>query len=136
MFSKSKLLMSASATLLVAAALQSNLACASDVAEVPITASRAGDVHSVIVHYGDLNLRSQTGAAKLYHRIQVAAGRACGSERLTGQFTISPQWSSCVEAAVSDAVADVNRPSVTAFAQSQVASAGANRHSGESQKGG
>jgi UrcA family protein len=137
MSSKGKLWMSATVGLFAAAASYSGLASASDVAEVPITASVPGDeVRSVIVHYNDLNLRSEAGAERLYHRIQIAAGRACGSERLTGQFTVSPDWTSCVEIAINRAVADVDRPTVTEFARSQEAIADTSRHSGQSSQRG
>jgi len=137
MSSKGKIWMNVTATLFAATVSYSSLASAPDVAEVPITASISGDqVRSVVVHFSDLNLQSRAGAARLYHRIQMAAGRACGSERLTGQFTVSADWTSCVEIAIDRAVTDVNRPSVTDFARSQETIAITNRNPGHSSQGG
>jgi len=70
---------------------------------------------SIRVGYGDLDLNTQAGAATLYNRIRGAARTVCGYEGST--FTDQAIWRSCFSGAVSDAVATVNSPRLTALHQ-------------------
>ena len=67
---------------------------------------------SVTVSYADLDLSKPSGARTLYGRITGAAREVCGDQgrRLEEQF----QWRTCYQGAISDAVAAVNSPLLTA----------------------
>jgi UrcA family protein len=71
---------------------------------------------STIVKFGDLDLTSDEGARTLYQRITRAAGRMCvdASDRFP-QF----EYRNCVQRAVNDAVAKVNRQTLYAVHQSR-----------------
>jgi UrcA family protein len=68
---------------------------------------------SIRVGYSDLDLSTQAGATTLYSRIRGAARQVCGYEGAS--FTDKAIWRSCFNGAVSDAVATVNNPSLTAL---------------------
>jgi UrcA family protein len=79
-------------------------------------ASAADDIEqlSKIVRYGDLNLETTAGAKVLYARIRSAAGEVCApfeGRELTRQV----RWHSCYDHAVESAVAQVDKPSLTAL---------------------
>jgi UrcA family protein len=68
----------------------------------------------VEVHFSDLNLSSTDGVSILYHRLQTAAESVCtegGTRDLGSVFRVK----TCVSAAISAAVADIDRPSLTAY---------------------
>jgi UrcA family protein len=68
----------------------------------------------VKVLYSDLNLTSIDGATTLYRRLQSAAESVCaehGTKDLGSVFRVK----TCVSAAVSAAVADINQPTLTAY---------------------
>lgn len=68
---------------------------------------------STEVSFRDLDLNTQSGAAKLYRRIQGAAQRVCGYEAtLDNSQRI---WRNCVRPTVDAAVAKVNNPLLTAL---------------------
>ena len=70
---------------------------------------------SISVQYADLNLNHAAGANMLLQRINSAAVRACGGApdiRLPAQRSAFDQ---CRKAAVSQAVAEVNSPVLTAM---------------------
>jgi UrcA family protein len=67
---------------------------------------------NVTVHFADLDLTSSEGAARLLHRLQVAARTVCGSFDGTGVASVV-RFKGCVGSAVADAVAKVDRPAVT-----------------------
>jgi UrcA family protein len=73
------------------------------------------DPARITVHFGELNLGQPEGAAALYRRIRVAAERVCGEPRLTGSRMVQPDWRACVAQAVSQAVATLDRPTLTAY---------------------
>jgi UrcA family protein len=72
-------------------------------------------VYSIKVGYSDLDLNTQAGATTLYDRIRGAARQVCGYEGQT--FTDQALWRSCFNGAISDAVATVNNPRLTALHQ-------------------
>jgi UrcA family protein len=77
----------------------------------PIAWAGPPPTRSVEVSFRDLDLNTQSGAAKLYRRIQVAARSVCQYE------PTSPReqsiWQYCVRPAVDAAVAKVNNPLLT-----------------------
>jgi UrcA family protein len=71
-------------------------------------------VKSETVRYDDLRLISAVGAAVLYGRLHHAAERACAS--LDGKTPqLASRYRSCVDDAMSKAVADVNEPVLTKY---------------------
>jgi UrcA family protein len=66
---------------------------------------------SVTVSFADLDLSKTAGAQTLYKRIKGAARRVCGTkDRYTQE-----SWRKCIEDAIANAVAQVDRPSLTAL---------------------
>ena len=70
---------------------------------------------STEVRYGDLDLDNPAGVAQLYVRLQVAAEKVCDSRFHPGTLVVSASWRTCVADALTQAVAAVDRPSVTAY---------------------
>jgi len=68
---------------------------------------------SLKVSYSDLDLTTQAGAATLYNRIRGAARQVCGYEGVT--YADTSGWKRCFNGAVSNAVAKVNSPRLTAL---------------------
>lgn len=69
---------------------------------------------SVTVKYGDLNLSTDEGAAKLYRRITRAARSVCGLDDIQPEERTYSNWKPCYEQAIATAVARVNSPLLTA----------------------
>jgi UrcA family protein len=72
-------------------------------------------VVQVTVSYADLDLSKTAGAQTLYKRIKAAAARVCGSH---GRYTtLEPRkvWRNCFDTAVANAVAQIDRPTLTAL---------------------
>jgi UrcA family protein len=68
---------------------------------------------SVKVNYADLNLSTQAGAQTLYNRIAGAARTVCG---FPGSTLLDQSiWKACYRDAISEAVAKVNSPLLTAI---------------------
>lgn len=77
----------------------------------PSLAADSGDLPSVTVRFGDLNVSSPEGAATLYGRISAAAKGVCAS--LDGRDLGSrARWDACVHKAIADAVTKVNQPAL------------------------
>jgi UrcA family protein len=74
---------------------------------------------SVTVHFEDLDTNNAHGAAVLYRRIKVAAQDVCSDLATVRSLTLSARYASCVEGAISDAVAKVNRPLLTGYAMAR-----------------
>jgi UrcA family protein len=79
------------------------------------SASAEPSVKSQRVGFADLDLSKPAGAQTLYKRIKAAARHVCGPvDRYA--YTVSPQsFRQCYEKAIADAVAQVDRPSLTAL---------------------
>lgn len=76
------------------------------------------EIGSITVSYADLNLDHQAGAAALYQRIKTAAHRLCNDN--AGQTLVQKRaYASCLEQAVSTAVARVDRPALTDYVAGQ-----------------
>jgi UrcA family protein len=80
-------------------------------------------VKSQTVSFADLDLSKAAGAQTLYQRIKVAARHVCGPADRYTYVTPSNVFRKCFEAAVADAVAQVDRPSLTALHQEQTRTA-------------
>ena len=79
----------------------------------------AGDLSdagpSIAVSYAELNLNSNAGAEKLYHRIVGAAERVCGPPvDNTNMFGVFSRRR-CVSEAIARAVAEVDAPALTRY---------------------
>jgi len=70
---------------------------------------------SVVVKYADLDLNRPVDVKVLYHRIRLAADRACGEREITGSHLSLPSWEVCVANAVDQAVVRLDRPALTAY---------------------
>jgi UrcA family protein len=68
----------------------------------------------VKVLYSDLDLTSIDGATTLYRRLQSAAESVCAEHGTKGPGSVF-RVKTCVSAAVSAAVADINQPTLTAY---------------------
>jgi UrcA family protein len=91
------------------------------VAASPIAATHAesNDIErSETVRYGDLNLNHQDGTVALYRRLHNAAADVC-SDPVADQYASVPRYRRCVEHAMGDAVASVDQPQLTAYAQAR-----------------
>lgn len=92
----------ASATLL--ALLGSHSAIAVDLGDEP---------RSIVVQFADLNLDSPEGAARLLWRIRSAAERVCANPAKSLEKKM--QEKACIKFAVANAVATVDRPTLSRY---------------------
>jgi UrcA family protein len=74
---------------------------------------------SEMVRYADLDLNSTAGATTRYHRPRHAAADVCTEPTGGAEFAALPLFKHCVNRALSEAVATVDQPVVTAYAQAQ-----------------
>ena len=79
-----------------------------------VSAASTRYVESVVVRYGDLNLNSNAGVAKLHKRIRNAAESVCGdlNSRVMG---LRDGFDACVHEAVTNSVAAVGNPNLSNF---------------------
>jgi UrcA family protein len=75
------------------------------------------------VSYADLDLSNPAGAQALYDRIRKAASSVCGEIEDT-QFEHKVFFRECYDQAVANAVAEANRPTLTALYNSAAAPKG------------
>jgi UrcA family protein len=73
------------------------------------------DTVQIRVTYSDLDLSTAAGAQTLYRRIKGAAYQACKSHGRFSTLMSRTAWRRCYDGAVADAVAQVDRPSLTAL---------------------
>jgi UrcA family protein len=86
--------------------------------------SRAdSDLPSVAIHYAASALGSGQGAAALYRKLKMAARMVCKADLLSTsivtQHVASLKQQQCIDNAVATAVARVNVPAFTAYANAQ-----------------
>src|SRR3984957_11538778 len=81
---------------------------------------------SAVVSFGDLNLDSPQGTKMLYSRLRNGAEDACSSFEGRDLF-FKRLWQTCFDQAVAAAVAQVDRPSVTALHSQSVKPSKADR---------
>ena len=75
-------------------------------------------LNKYIVRFPDLDLSKMDGAAALYVRLQHAAGIACNSLQ-SRDIGIAAKYRACMQHAVADAVASVNRPLLSQYHESR-----------------
>jgi UrcA family protein len=96
------------------------LICGAEAALFAADASAADLPQSLSVHYADLNLDRPADVATLYHRIAAAAEYICRPRLLTGQHLPEPGYQVCFNDAVTQAVARVDRPALSAYHQQRL----------------
>ncbi len=70
----------------------------------------------VTVHFADLDINNVEGDAALYHRLQSAAKSVCSEdEDNTRDLASESRVKTCESKAISDAVTQINRPTLTAY---------------------
>jgi UrcA family protein len=82
-------------------------------------ASSTTEPPSMTVFYGDLDINTVRGAAVLYQRISFAAETVCRDLGSGRQLALLSRYKSCLRSAVADAVAYVNRSTLTEYAASR-----------------
>jgi UrcA family protein len=80
-------------------------------------ADDSGATRSAVVRYADLDLNNAHGAGVLYQRIRTAAHSVC-RELDSRMLALQQRYSACVQGAIAQALTDVDRTSVTAYAAS------------------
>jgi UrcA family protein len=73
--------------------------------------------HSLLVRFRDLNLDQQRDLARLFERVSSAADKVCGPRSFAGSYNKTADYESCYSDTIARAVADIDRPSVTAYFQ-------------------
>ena len=82
---------------------------------IAFNASAEAKVKTQSVSYADLDLSKPAVAQTLYKRIKAAARHVCGPVDNYTFVTPSKAFRQCYEQAIADAVAQVDRPSLTAL---------------------
>src|SRR5262245_21233187 len=82
---------------------------------VAYSASAAPKEKAQTVSYADLDLSKPAGAQTLYKRIKAAARQVCGPSDQYTFVTPARAFRECYAKAIADAVAQVDRPSLTAL---------------------
>lgn len=82
-------------------------------ATVTARAGEQQETHKMLVHYGDLNVNTETGAHELYRRISYAAHEVCGEATDPSYSTLTLEYQKCRQAAMEQAVAKVDRAKLT-----------------------
>ena len=80
---------------------------------------------SIEVRYADLDLDKEAGVANLYVRLKNAAEQVCDTGYRPPALFLSSSWRACVTAALDQAVANLDRPAVTAYHASRATLGGA-----------
>jgi UrcA family protein len=88
---------------------------------VAYSASAEQGVKTQAVSFADLDLSKPAGAQTLYKRIQAAARHVCGPVDQYTYVTPPKAFRRCYDKAVADAVAQVDRPSLTALHRDETA---------------
>lgn len=89
-----------------------------------MSVSRAdSDLPSVAIHYSASDLGAGQGAAALYHKLKMAARLVCRADMISTsivtQHVASLGQQQCIANALTAAVAHINVPSFTAYANAQ-----------------
>jgi UrcA family protein len=74
------------------------------------------------VQFADLDLSKDAGAATLFNRLKGAASRVCSAHSGGTTLRDKQQYAACVEFALSNAVARVDRPELTEYVVSHYSS--------------
>jgi UrcA family protein len=97
-----------------------NHASAADVAN---NASVSDGVRTYVVRFNDLDLTRIEGTTALYGRLRGAASRVCEPLQ-SRQMELAANHHACMDQAVADAVAKVNRPMLSQYHQQRTNGAG------------
>ena len=95
-------------------ALRSSLTIAG-IALVGLTPAAHAQVRSTVVRFGDLDISRPAGAQVLLNRIDTAADWACGTRPFILELKAQEVYLSCKGETMSDAVAEVDAPMLTAL---------------------
>ena len=79
-------------------------------------ADTTSDPRSETVQFADLDTSNVPGAAVLYQRIKHAAENVCRDRAPGRVLALQRLYANCVHVALTNAVAEINRPAVTAYA--------------------
>jgi UrcA family protein len=82
------------------------------------TETTADGVLETVVSYRDLNLSCPEGVAALYQRVSHAAAQVCAPLESREVARMST-WKSCVNGALSRAIATINVPALSAYADAR-----------------
>jgi UrcA family protein len=91
------------------------------IAALPVTATHAESneiKRSETVRYSDLDLKNQEAAVTLYRRLRSAAADVCGDPEVD-RYGAVPDYRRCFDDAMGDAVASVDQPVLTTYAQAR-----------------
>lgn len=77
----------------------------------------------IVVNYDELDISSPHGLEVLYTRIEYAAMSVCGYDRLHKELSRQRRPAACYQAALDDAIRQVNQPRLTALHRAKVKSA-------------
>jgi UrcA family protein len=102
-------------TISVAATIALNVASASTDG-VPNVQSMANEYLTYIVRFSDLDVSKIEGAKTLYGRLRYAAMMVCTPLESAGAWGAA-QHNACMDKAIADAVASVNRPLLSQYHQ-------------------
>ncbi|MEP6547180.1 MAG: UrcA family protein [Gammaproteobacteria bacterium] len=100
--------------LLVTACVGSLAACA-DAYAADIATDKGLEVAKRTVKFADLDLRGAAGAETLYSRIRIAARQVCTPTFAGWEWESVRSSRSCIEKAITRAVADVNASTLTSY---------------------
>jgi UrcA family protein len=79
-------------------------------------ADTAFQPRSVSVHFVDLDTTNAEGAARLYRRLKFAANTVCQDLDSGRDLSVVRRHADCVHQALSNAIAKIDLPAVTAYA--------------------
>ncbi len=102
-------------TKLTSAILSAGLIAAFNLSGVAHAQRPAATEPSRVVSYSDLDLSTEAGVRTLYGRIQNAAWRVCGDIVEPHNAAAAAENAKCRQALVDAAVAQVNKPALTAL---------------------
>lgn len=74
-----------------------------------------GNPPSVTVQFSDLAMTTTAGAAKVYRKLRVAANQVCSVNGATKSARDYVRQKECVEQALTNAVREIDRPTLTAL---------------------
>jgi UrcA family protein len=86
-------------------------------------ADSAAEGASVRIRYSDLDLNRTTGSATLYKRVSSAAELVCKDLDISSEplhSHLKAAYAGCVQHAIAGAIARINRPEFTTYAQTRL----------------
>jgi UrcA family protein len=93
-----------------------------------VQAAPPSDVPTAVVKFGDLDANRPAGKEELYRRLSRAARSVCRSldpnESGATNLHLIPLYKTCIDQAVSGAVAQINRPDFADYVAARIATPG------------